>query len=74
MRKVLALFVLLSLTGCCSKYGFTRHLDQQSHLGGTVAGVCYGSPKGARWNEPSRPVPNVIINTDHPPEWYVPGY
>lgn len=74
MRKVLALLLLASLTGCCSKYGFTERIRQTSHLGGTVAGVCYGSPRGAGWDQPSRPVPNVIINTDHPPEWYVPGY
>lgn len=79
MRRIgssLLLAAALALgSGCMTKFGITRPIRQtECDLGGVLPGVAYGSPRATGWDRPSRPIPNFIINTDHPPEWYAEGY
>lgn len=67
------LMALIPLGGCMSRYGFTQPISQEQHLRGIVPAIGFGSPRGAGWDQPSRPVPNFIVDTDHAPEWYAEG-
>jgi hypothetical protein len=60
---------LLAAGGCLSKFGLTRPIRQQRHLNGVIVEIGYGSPRAAGWDQPSRPVPNIVINTDHDPSY-----
>ena len=66
-----SLLVLGSLvvTGCSSKYGFTQPIRQPRYLNGILVGISYGSPRGAGWDQPSRPVPDMTIQVDHGSKW-----
>jgi hypothetical protein len=72
-RLILALAFVAPLTGCMSRYGITRPIRQETHLNGMIPSFAFGSPRAAGWDQPSRPVPNIIVDTDHMPEWYAEG-